>query len=157
MPPAASVVLLVVLPISYSMVEVVLRLLELVTGAAAVLVVFVSVEVLAVMPAAAVELVVVESMTFVVFGLGADDLAVRVEFFLGGGDGVKIDFGGDADDGLAGAENLFEHILRLFGEVLFEVALRGELRRGEAGDGVVVVVRGKHVAQIVHDGDGIGA
>jgi len=42
---------------------------------------------------------------FIIDDGGTGNLAVRVKFFLAAGDGVPIDFGGDADDGLAGAED----------------------------------------------------
>ena len=41
-------------------------------------------------------------------------------------------------------------------EVLFQVAAGGELRAGQAGQRIVVAVLGKHVAEIVHDGDVVG-
>ena len=69
----------------------------------------------------------------VVDGGGAGDLAVRVEFLLGAGGGVPVDLGGNADDGLAGAEDLFEHAFGFLGEILLEVAAGGELVVGKAG------------------------
>ena len=152
MPPAACEVLLVTLPISYSTEDVALWFCVLLTGPPA-------------RPAGFRAGVRRNAhrrgrrgrggsiVVLVVLGLGFDHLAVRVEFFLGARTRVVIDLGRDAHDRLAGAEDFFEHVLRLFAEVLLEVAAGDELRAGQAGHGIVVGIFRKRIAQVVNDGD----
>ena len=93
---------------------------------------------------------------FVVDGAAAGDLAVGVIFFFGAGGGVPVEIGGDADDGLAGAEHFFQHAFGFLGEILFEIAAGGELVVGKAGDGIILLVFREDVALVVHHGNIVG-
>src|SRR6185437_14779303 len=53
---------------------------------------------------------------FIVLGLAANDLTVRVEFFFGTRRSVVINFRRNADNRLAGAEDFFKHVLGFLAE-----------------------------------------
>src|SRR6185312_7550837 len=48
------------------------------------------------------------------------------------------------------------HAFSLFAKVLLKIASGGKLIAGKAGDGIVLLIFGKHVALVIHDRNVVG-